>query len=225
MVLVVMEGRLRRRGLKALSSKGVVLLGALSLFSAATLSLLPGVASASSTTTTTTGTTLYVAPNGSGTSTTCSETVPCSLTHAITLANSTSGDTVMVGAGTYDTGTASTNANLTTGTIVITASMTIVGAGADKTFIGGTSTSDQVAGSVFQIDAVTSYPTVTISGVTVQYGNATNNVGGGISNFGNLTVTNDTISGNSASGAYYSYNAGGIFNNGTLTRSSPLASV
>ena len=190
MVLVVMEGRLRRRGSKALSSKGVVLFGALSLFSAATLSLLPGVASASSTTT---GTTLYVTPSGSATSTTCSETVPCSLTHAITLANSASGDTVMVSAGTYDTGANSKSTNLTTGTIAITASMTIVGAGADKTFIGGTSMSDQVAGSVFQIDASTSTPMVTISGVTVQYGKATNGGdGGGISNNGNLTATNDT---------------------------------
>ncbi|MGC8466076.1 MAG: hypothetical protein ACP5O0_09145, partial [Acidimicrobiales bacterium] len=106
-----MEGRLRRRGLRALGSKGAVFLGALSLFGAATLSLLPGVASASSTITTET---LYVTPSGNATSTTCSMAAPCSLTQAITLANNAFGDSVMVGAGTYDTGASNTSMNLTT---------------------------------------------------------------------------------------------------------------
>ncbi len=215
MVVVMMDAHVRRRGFRAVRSKGLVLLGALSLLSAATLSLLPSVASASSTTTTTTGTTLYVTPGGS--ETTCSAIAPCSLTHAITLANGTTGDTIMVGAGTYDTGAHSTNTNLKTGTIKITASMTIMGAGADQTFIGGTSTSDQVAGSVFEITtSTTTTPVVTISGVTIQYGNSTSTInGGGILNFGTLTATNDTISENSASRV--GLNGGGIFNGGTLT--------
>ncbi len=59
--------------------------------------------------------------------------------------------------------------------------------------------------------------TATIEGLTIAHGN-TQSGGGGIANFGTLTVTNCTISGNSApNGTGFTYGGGGIFNIGTLT--------
>ena len=237
-VVGVVHRRFGRRVSLNLRSRFGLIVGSLLFTSTAALGLAPGVASASLTTSTTAGTTLYVTPSGSGTA--CSVTDPCSLTQAITLANSASGDTVMVSAGTYDTGANSKSTNLTTGTIAITASMTIVGAGADKTFIGGTSMSDQVAGSVFQIGPAPLAPDVTLIAVSVQYGDPTyhaglgggvyndsygtvnladdaivNNAafgGGGIANAatGSIDLANDTVANNEA------YGGGGVFNLGNL---------
>jgi hypothetical protein len=52
---------------------------------------------------------------------------------------------------------------------------------------------------------------VKISGLTIRHGRRTNTVGGGINNRGTLTISNNTISENSA------FNGGGIYNSGTLT--------
>src|SRR5262249_15359820 len=49
------------------------------------------------------------------------------------------------------------------------------------------------------------------SGLTISGGNAAYYNGGGLFNSGTLTLTNATVSGNSA------YGGGGLFNNGTLT--------
>jgi hypothetical protein len=63
--------------------------------------------------------------------------------------------------------------------------------------------------SILQIDS----GTVAISGLTLTNGNLANDAGGGIANGGTLTLSNCTLSGNTA------YAGGGIFNGGTLTLS------
>jgi hypothetical protein len=69
-----------------------------------------------------------------------------------------------------------------------------------------------VDGSVVQTDRVTNPASVTFSGLTISNG-STPDVGGGILNYGTLTVTSSTLSGNSAVGG-----GGGIFNSqGTVT--------
>jgi hypothetical protein len=74
---------------------------------------------------------------------------------------------------------------------------------------GIVSVSGNSAGGVFVVPAGA---TVAVSGITITGGSSTGN-GGGVDNFGNLTVTNSTVSGNSAA------NGGGIANEtkGNLT--------
>jgi protocatechuate 3,4-dioxygenase beta subunit len=96
--------------------------------------------------------------------------------------------------------------NVTTGgTLNISKSMNIQGPGANLLSIDGGK-----ADRVFNIAS----GTVSISEVTITNGNNGGN-GGGIVNAGTLTVTNSTISGNSASGGQLY--GGGIYNIGTLT--------
>jgi hypothetical protein len=80
--------------------------------------------------------------------------------------------------------------------------ISIVGAGADKTFIDG----NQID-RVFRID---SGRTVSITGVTIRNGYSPASDGGGIWNNGRLTVSNSTISGNHA------VRGGGIFDEQSL---------
>ena len=120
----------------------------------------------------------------------------CSLREAIAAASS--GDTVVVPAGTY---------TLTLGIeLTIDKSLTVDGAGADKTIIQA-ATEPRVADSrVFKVNS----GTVTISGVSVRHGK-TSAKAAGISNFGTLTLTNSTVSNNTG------HEGAGIYNNGTLT--------
>ena len=119
---------------------------------------------------------------------------PGSLRDAIAAANS--GDTLNVTA----TGTITLASTLTIGT-----NLTISGPGASSLAIDG--------GNAFQVFFINNGTTVTISGVTIQNGNAPGIPieGGGISNYGTLTLTSSTITGNSAN------SGGGIFNFGTAS--------
>ncbi len=86
-----------------------------------------------------------------------------------------------------------------TGDLNITKTVTIVGAGAATTIIDG--------GGIDGVFFVNSGVHVTISGVTIRNGNAGfSGSGGGIDNFGALTVNSSVISGNSAG------LGGGVFN-------------
>jgi YVTN family beta-propeller protein len=91
-------------------------------------------------------------------------------------------------------------------TLTITQDLTIGGPGASSLAISGNN-----AVQVFSISG----GTVTISGVTIENGNAGSGYGGGIYNFGTVTLTNSTLSGNSANGGGGS--GGGIYNYGTVT--------
>jgi len=92
---------------------------------------------------------------------------------------------------------------LTTGVLEIQHTLTINGPGAATLAVSGGGTS--------QVFIVDSGATVSISGLTIQDG--TDAFGGGVENSGTLTLTNCTISGNSAS----TDTGGGIENLGTLT--------
>jgi Bacterial Ig-like domain (group 3) len=90
----------------------------------------------------------------------------------------------------------------------LSANMTIIGPGASMVTVAGGG-----ASSNFSVLTVDSGVTATVSGLTISGGNvAASGDGGGISNSGTLTLSDATVSGNSAS-VY----GGGIFNNGTLT--------
>jgi parallel beta-helix repeat protein len=65
---------------------------------------------------------------------------------------------------------------------------------------------------VFQVDALV---TASISGMTITGGNVDYANGGGLRNYGTLTLTNCTVRGNSANG--YGTSGGGVFNGGTAT--------
>lgn len=92
---------------------------------------------------------------------------------------------------------------LTSGELLVSGSITINGAGADLLAVDGNATS-----RVFQI---TSGHTVTISDVTIRNGHAPGSDGGGILNDATLTITNCTVSDNTAG------HGGGAFNAGTLS--------
>src|SRR5262245_32414326 len=79
---------------------------------------------------------------------------------------------------------------LTGGELDITDAVKINGPGADKLTVSGNHTS-----RVFQVEAG---ETVSISGLTIAGGNAGSGNGGGIDNFGALTVSNVAFSGNAA---------------------------
>jgi len=115
------------------------------------------------------------------------------------IATASPGDTIVFGV----TGTINLSSVL-----VISTNLTVSGPGAASLAISGGNASD-----VFQIG--NSY-TVAISGVTIENGKSGYyDCGGGILNYGTLTVTNSTFSGNSGSPIYSG--GGGICNFLTLT--------
>ena len=138
----------------------------------------------------------------------------CSLRAAVMESNSSPGDnTIILGPGTYDlslTGPyeyyarrGDLNVRDTTG------SLTIVGAGKDQTTID--------ANQIDRVFDVRSGATLELVGLTATGGGAVDR-GGGIRNEGTLTVTDSSVSENSATiGAYSSAWGGGILNLGTAT--------
>lgn len=127
----------------------------------------------------------------------------CSLREAIAAAQS--GDTVQFASPLFDTAQ-SVQVN---GQLVINKNLTITGRGANLTILQNVAATATPMTRVFQIDS----GTVNLSNLTVTGGNsAGDNLGGGINNFGTLTITNSIISNNvSGNGG-----GGGISNSGTL---------
>lgn len=114
-----------------------------------------------------------------------------------------SGGTVNIAAGTYKEN------------VKIDKSLTVNGAGATQTIVDGNK-----AGSVFTVGKNNPYIDVSLSGMTIQGGSGslikttygTKGVcGGGVINYGRLTVTDSVIQGNTAK-----FLGGGIYNVGTL---------
>ena len=100
--------------------------------------------------------------------------------------------------------------NLTSGELDITKNLTIQGPGAGKLIVSGGN-----ASRVFEVDGAKTK--VTLSGLDIVLGNgiagtAYDGSGGGVLNFGTLTLNNCDLSDNSAS-----LRGGGVFNYGTLT--------
>jgi hypothetical protein len=120
--------------------------------------------------------------------------------HAIGLA--ASGDSITIAAATY------------VENLFITTNLKLNGAGPTKTIIDG--------GSINRVIAIeNTAAVVTLNKLTVRNGIAAG--GGGILNWGNLTITSCAISGNAA-GSSYSATGGGIYNSGTLTISNSTLS-
>lgn len=149
-------------------------------------------------------------------------TSPCSLRQVIAHihAHPFPPDTIIVPAGTY---------TLTLGQLLINDSMTIEGAGANRTVIEQTPVADRstMGDRVFDIEAVSGglTPTVSLSGVEVSGGdaNADNPVdqffGGDIRNSGVLTLTDDWITNG------FACSGGGVGNSsGTVTIEQTLIS-
>jgi len=121
-----------------------------------------------------------------------------SLRDAITDANSQAGDDII---NFSITGTI----NLTGALPDLSSNIQIEGPGAASLMVR------RDTGGDYRIFAVVGGPTVVLDGLTISNGLDSTNGGGGIYNDGTLTVSNSTVSGNSAS------SGGGIENYGTLT--------
>ena len=119
---------------------------------------------------------------------------------------SASNGTVNLAAATY---TLTNTGGINEYAIVINKNVIVRGAGAGNTTVSGNDT-----GSVFDIG---SGKTVALDRLSIVNGNGL--FGGGISNDGTLTMSNSTLSGNSAQ-----FYGGGIFNSGTLTMSNSTLS-
>jgi CSLREA domain-containing protein len=149
----------------------------------------------------------------------------CTLRGAIQAANAHAGaDTIMLQANTTYllTQVGAADDNSLRGDLDITDSVTIIGAGPASTIIDG---NGAVTGErVLQVFMCTgggspcdgAHPAIvaSISGVTIQHG-LSSNIGGGMINYGILTLTNCSVANNTASGV--NDWGGGIYNAGTLT--------
>jgi fibronectin-binding autotransporter adhesin len=118
------------------------------------------------------------------------------------LAAAHAGDTINFAASAYGT------INLSSGPLQVATSVNIQGPGAKNVTVsgGGKSTVFDVQNGV----------TATISGLTVTGGVATTGNGGGIANYGTLTLSGGAITGNSAV-LGSSAAGGGVFTEGSLT--------
>ncbi|MHB8648355.1 MAG: choice-of-anchor Q domain-containing protein [Thermomicrobiales bacterium] len=172
----------------------------------AALFLLPPLHTAAATVIVTvkTDTTTGVATNCPGSS--------CSLRDALAVAGPN--DTI-----TFDPSLNNQTIILANGTLTLTQNVTIQGPGAGLLAVDGGCPTCGAGGApsggvtVFTVNsAVTN---ATISGLTIQHGNAGSGNGGGIINSGTLALTNSTVSSNSTVATYST--GGGIENDGTLT--------
>ena len=116
-----------------------------------------------------------------------------------TIAAATPGDTIQFD---MSAGNVTSPITLTSGAINISQDLDIEGPGAGLLSISGNENS-----TVFSVPAGV---TATIAELTINHGHATD--GGGVSNLGTLTLTDDELDGNSATSS-----AGGVYNNGTMT--------
>ena len=134
----------------------------------------------------------------------------CTLRAAIQEANAFGGaDTITLPAGTYMLSIVGRDDTAAAGDLDITEDLTLSGAGAGATTID--------ADGIDRVFQVLSGATVVITDVTITGGSSAS--GGGINNQGTLTMTNSTISGNSAS-----VGGGGLFNAKTLTMTNSTVS-
>jgi CSLREA domain-containing protein len=124
----------------------------------------------------------------------------CTLREAITSANTNTASGAALGECTAGSVTGSDVIDIgVTGTVNLTnvlpdlsSNLQIEGPGADQLTVR------RDTGSDYRIFSVASGSVVSISGITITNGNVTTNNGGGILNFGTLTISDSTISANSA---------------------------
>lgn len=151
----------------------------------------------------------------------------CSLRAAISEANALAGaDTITLPAGTYTTTLPTSNENLNAnGDLDIRQDLTITGAGAGTTFVEADAATATASDRVFHIPLAG--VVVVIENLTVRNGFLLDpgvpfGRGGGIQNFGNLTLNGVTVSGNQTgtrAGGIHSTGAGNVLtlNNSTVS--------
>jgi len=141
--------------------------------------------------------TLYVATTGTDTGNCGNLASPCTtISYAITQA--VAGNTIEIAAGTY-----------TEPGIIVDKDLTLIGAGATSTIVQAASSPGTATDRVFSIN---SGVTATIDGMKIQNGKTTGNGGGLNIDFGStLTLNKSTVSDSSA------FAGGGILNYGALT--------
>jgi hypothetical protein len=143
----------------------------------------------------------YVATTGTDSGSCSSPSSPClTIAYAVSQATLLGGGTINVGPGNY----------VTNATIDLSSNITVAGAGALSTTVGGT-TSSPVSGPVFEVVG----QEVSITGLQITEGTGlvmdSEELGGGIYNVGTITtLSQDTISYNTAT------DGGGIYNAGTI---------
>jgi hypothetical protein len=149
------------------------------------------------------------------------ETAPgngvCTLRAAIQEANVlVDPDTINLPAGTYILTIAGADEDASaTGDLDITSNLTITGAGQATTIVGG--------GGLDRVFHILAGSTAAISGVAVQNGDTGDNGGGICNEDGTLTLTNSTVSGNSAAswgGGIYSEDGALTLTNSTVSGNS-----
>ncbi len=150
----------------------------------------------------------------------------CTLRAAIQEANAIPlADLILLPAGTYNlTLVDADENNAARGDLDITASLTLLGAGAATTIIKGNNLDRALTNFDRVFEIRNTLTTVTLAGVTIRDGNATDAFGGGgILNSGTLILNNSTVTSNTVS---VSVNAkgGGIGNTGVLTVNNSLVS-
>ncbi len=109
------------------------------------------------------------------------------------------GDTIRICAGTY------------VGNVTVNKNLTLIGAGDGATAASDTLLDAAGSGRVVQVN---SGVTATLRSLRLTGGNLSGNTGGGMNNFGTVTLLSCTVTGNRAD-----LNGGGIFNFGTLALS------
>ncbi len=138
----------------------------------------------------------------------------CTLREAILAANNDSSYNSNSGCGPASAGddTIRFDPSISGQTIILGSTLTIMG-GQGTLTIDGTGQNITISGNhSVQVMVVGSGAVLILQNLTIAHGKTTFGNGGGISNFGTLTVANSTFSGNSP--ALY---GGGIYNTGTLT--------
>jgi len=139
--------------------------------------------------------TWYVNGRSGSDSNNCQSAQTACRTIGFAISRASSGDSILIASSTY-------SENLS-----ITSNLTLTGSGAQSTIIDG--------GGVARVVSIeNSSAHVALSNLTIRHGVAAG--GGGILNWGTLTINNCTISGNAAASSY-SATGGGIYNSGTLT--------
>jgi hypothetical protein len=167
------------------------------------------------------GVTYTVSGTSDGSGGTCSPADVCTtLRAAVNAANGNPGSTIQLTAQTYQLGAL--------GPLTTESNMTIIGLGAGQTTIEQTTTGS--ASEVFDNGGTVEIEDVTISGATFDdppplgmSGDGGNSNGGGIYNSGSLTLSDDAVTNDSATGGSATGNGiggggygGGVFNAGTL---------
>jgi hypothetical protein len=141
------------------------------------------------------GSTWYVNGRTGNDANACTSSTLACRTIGQAIGRAASGDSIFIAAATY------------TENLVINVNLKLMGANAATTIIDG-------GGNARVISIENTGIAVTLSRLTIRNGIAAG--GGGILNWGTLTITNCAITGNFA-GSSYSATGGGIYNSGTLT--------